>query len=280
MLTKKRIGFLVAILLVFLLIGGLFALRSFTGGTKPDWNNVIRDEIAMEAREQAAAETAVRQSGTNILSRLIRMAGSQDSFITERLSKFRVGRFEIRNASEDQAFAVFGFVALGERAQPAIPQLENLLTNSPKDTSENAANCLSAIGKPAVPVLLREMTNANPTIRASATMAIGAVDPKSKESVPALMDRLNDESSNVRYMAAQSLGEIKAEPDVVLPALTALVRDPNSGLKHVAVRAIGNFGPEAKDAVDLLTPLLNDPDQLMRFEARQALRKINGEESQ
>ncbi len=220
------------------------------------------------------AEAAVQRSGANLLPSLIRLVDPPHNFLRDRLSRFHFWGFHVRSVADEQNFALFAFMALGTNTQPAIPQLENILTNSLTGCF-TAAYCLSTTGPAAIPILTREMTNANPFVRENASMAIGMVNPPSKESVPALLDRLHDEAPSVQAWAARSLGSIHTQPERVLPSLGSLLQNSNSDIRGAAAQAIRCFGREAIGSTNDLAPLLNDPIPAVRWEAKGALDWIN-----
>ncbi len=177
-------------------------------------------------QRRAAVERSLRSGGTNVWLGLVRMIGT---------------------TREREELAVRGFEVLGNAAEPAIPALANLLTNSA--TASEAAMCLSAIGSPSVPVLLAGLTNHDSIVRSRAAAAFAAVHPPATQAVFPLVEALQDEAPVVRTCAAWALGQMKLEPTVVIPKLVARINDTNCNTRLAALRAIGAYGSSAKAAI-------------------------------
>jgi HEAT repeat protein len=84
-----------------------------------------------------------------------------------------------------------------------------------------AAEALSRIGPPAVPMLVEALNSRDGQIRRQACAVLMRMGPDAKEAVPHLVSLLEDEDQELRKMASKALGRIG--PDAA-PAVPALMR--------------------------------------------------------
>jgi len=77
----------------------------------------------------------------------------------------------------------------------------------------------------------------------------------------------------VRRRAASTLGKVGP---AAVPALVQALKDANAEVRGLSAFMLGEIGPAAKDAVPALTEALEDADWAVRFNAQEALRKIEG----
>jgi hypothetical protein len=74
-----------------------------------------------------------------------------------------------------------------------------------------ALDVLGGCGKPAVPLLLRVLSEGDPGARQSAAYALGQIDPDAEEAIPALEAACQDGDEFVRHEAAQALKRIRED---------------------------------------------------------------------
>jgi HEAT repeat protein len=117
----------------------------------------------------------------------------------------------------------------GKRVEGEETSVETLIDSlsSLKDRGrEEARHALVAMGKDAVPALIKALKNKNTLMRWEAAKALGEIaDP---ESAPALVEALEDEEFDVRWLAAEGL--IKMNIRGLRPLLRALERRGDSPL--------------------------------------------------
>ena len=82
-----------------------------------------------------------------------------------------------------------------------------------------AAEALSRIGPPAVPMLVQALQHSDPEVRLQAVRVLIRMGPDAKEAVPALVPLLDDPDERIRKAAARSLGRIGPEAGDAVPAL-------------------------------------------------------------
>lgn len=202
---------------------------------------------------RVSAETAILQIGTNAIPTLIKMLRAKDSalksWVLALIKEQSLIHFHPHSDDDYHWMAVFGFVALGQVAEPAVPELINLLSDQDSNIRMVAASSLGAIG----------------------SSAHGAV--------PALLRRLNDQNKAVRMSSATALGKIHSDATLVVPALIhELHQLPKSTIVHgEVVKSLGEFGVQAKAAVPDITTMLSDPILFNRKAATNALLRIDPE---
>jgi len=117
---------------------------------------------------------------------------------------------------------------------------------------KNAANELAKIGKPAIPALVKALSNRNSDVRICVAFALEKIGDSS--AVPALIKALSGEDMLVRGSVAFALGEI-SDPSAV-SALIRTLDDMDVFVREKAAEALGKIGDSS--AVPALIKALND----------------------
>jgi HEAT repeat protein len=126
--------------------------------------------------------------------------------------------------------------------------------------------------RPALPALIRALSDEHKHVRGSAALAIGAVGPEAESAVPALIEALSKERDpSTQGNLAEALGEIGPASAPAVPELTTLLDSKLWATRRDAADAMGRIGPAAKSAIPKLTALLSDNDGNVRLAAAQAL---------
>jgi hypothetical protein len=232
-----------------------------------------------------SARTAIRTMGTNALPYLLRRIGTRDSKAKMQLRAWAGKGSIIRRLTPThynfRISAAAGIEALGKEAAPAVPELIELLHD--EQTFYPASLGLSAIGAPAVPLLLQALTNRSAWTRMGPEEALDftvgiaqAVSfvQASDQAIPDLLPCLDDPEPRVRQAVASALGAIMKQPDRVVPKLMERLGDTNSSVRAAAAQAIGMFGGQARMAVPKLMDLQNDASADVRQQAATALRRV------
>jgi len=208
------------------------------------------------SKEWNEADAAVRHIGTNCIPILLQMIRAKDSPLKLRLvalaKRYRLMKSPFVPAAERNVEASRAFIILGDTAKDAVPELVRVHGKSISADSQSAiGEALAWIGpsaKPAIPLLLRAVTNSNANVRASALWA---------------------------------LGDIHGEPQLCVPALIHALRDSDGMARASAAHALGMFGTDAQSAIASLRELTNIPRRFesmnmqFRLEVWTALRKIS-----
>jgi len=184
------------------------------------------------SHEWNEADEAVRHIGTNCIPILLRMIRATDSPLKLRLvalaKKYRIMKISFVPASERNVAASRAFITLGDTAKNAVPALvkiygENITTDS-QSAIGNALAWIGPAAKPAIPVLLRALTNSNAQVRASALWALGDIHGEPQLCVPALIHALGDSDGFARTSAAHALGMFGTEAKSAIPSLEELIK--------------------------------------------------------
>ncbi|MBI3851318.1 MAG: hypothetical protein HY298_13740 [Verrucomicrobia bacterium] len=171
-----------------------------------------------------SAANVIRGLGTNSLPALLRMVQDKDPSWRQSWTRLRRewDKRQIRGTieyayppgEECRVLAVSGFNALGPIAEPAIPELTQLLNG--EDTAYYAASALAAIGPKAVPALVTGLRNSNAWVRSRTAMVISfapwsITSSNASVLVGSLIDGLKDGDGNVRVFCAEALKKIDPE---------------------------------------------------------------------
>ena len=260
MKKHRRIAF-VGLFLVVLAVAAWFtvrprepvyqgkALSAWTGEFATIGHNRIRANIA----ESVAA---VQHIGTNGLPFLVKDLRAKDlpwepvvSWINYRLL-LNPG---LTPGWARRSSALEAFGALGTAAEPAIPQLEELMKGADKETASWAQAALAAMGsEKVVPVLLWGVTNSDASLQRGAATSLGELHSLAAPAVPYLLAQLDSSDPVLRTRAARALGKIACVPQRVVPALLRRVSDTDPHVRRAVAAALGQFGTEAVEATPAL----------------------------
>lgn len=111
--------------------------------------------------------------------------------------------------------------------------------------SQVAVDALAAIGKPAVPVLIKKLGDSNHRVRAAAITALGKIESLEFTAISALVEATSDPSHLVRKGAFAALGNLeKIDPsthDQVVDVLKRGQLEPRLTLRQAASKALQSF---------------------------------------
>ena len=205
-------------------------------------------------------------------------------------------------------FASLGLAAQREKALPALPDLERLLTDSDRATriaaaeavwklSHNlkitlpvliqelemggdyppmwAADAIAEIGpraQEAIPALRKQLKRGGDYSTANAARALGTFGAIAGDAAPDLVELLTHERDNVRVNAAEALWSINCDPRAISQLLKEL--EGTSWAQSYAIAAIGRIGKPAIAALPMLKELTYSRQYWTRREARGALKKL------
>jgi HEAT repeat protein len=147
-----------------------------------------------------AAKDAIHQMGTNAIPALLKR-------LTYERPPYCFSPFQINfNAAS-------GFIALGEQAKPALPELWMLMDSTNKDIALTAMIATCGTGSNAMPFLIKGLTNQFANVRnlAANTLTEGVGDKfpeQRKQAIPLFVKLLSDPDEDVRLNATNQLKEI------------------------------------------------------------------------
>jgi HEAT repeat protein len=158
-----------------------------------------------EGNYSGEAKNAIQRIGTNAIPALLRR-------LTYIQPPFGLRTYEANLIRMD---GVRGFIALGEKATPALPKLQTLMDSTNQDTVLYAMLPALATGSNAIPVLSKGLTNQFADIRSEAAhnLTEGIADrfpEHRKEIISLLVKLLNDPDPDVRQSVRGDLNEIES----------------------------------------------------------------------
>ncbi len=142
------------------------------------------------------------------------------------------------------------------------------------EVRRRALEAIAPIGSPEVEKVISEAYhNGQPKIRVSSIYAMGKnCNPA---WLPILLKELANADAEIRYEAAGACGDIGEEDAVHY--LTNLVEDPDVEVQLATIQALGKIG--GTEAKNCLEQCLDDDSEVIQQAAEQALRELNeGEE--
>jgi HEAT repeats len=249
----------------------------FDGKPLNAWMADFNPKNPMQTR--SLATNAIKNLGTNALPFLVIEIKTLADIYQQNPTNFYtapefVNRFHgVRSA----------FTALGSVAKPAVPDLENELSNGKFPIL--AAEALKSIDpEEAATAFVQALTNYNLNVRLAAIGFLGTLNGATNANlaIPGLIDCLKYESPDaraveLRTLAAQTLGNIRDNPEIVVPALIErLQKETNHIARSVDARSLGNYGKEARTAIPALRLATNDPEGHVSSMATAALKRIEG----
>jgi HEAT repeat protein len=213
--------------------------------------------------------------GTNCIPILLRMICAKDSTLKLRFvalaQKQHLIKVPFTPAADKNVEASRAFIALGDAAKDAVPQLVKAYDEGVSLRSRCAiADALGWIGpsaKSAIPLLLRAATNSDAQLRANAFWALGELHAEPSLCVPRLINALGDSNTWSRLSAAHALGRFGADAREAIPSLTRLAQADIKSSKfmdHVQVtiearNALKKIGPDADTLPEFGLPTLDSP---------------------
>jgi hypothetical protein len=211
----------------------------------------VRVLMAEKQKKREVAETAIRHIGTNALPTLITMLRSKDSKPREKLfvwsTKQPISQLHLQGASERRWRANEGFKVLGEKAEPAIPTLIEMLKDRDEVEVPITMDALGAIGPKAFLPLINALTSQDYRVRIGALFALEEFAPQVPPAmvVPALLGSLTDTNARARSLAVFTLGKYGTAANAAIPGLLKTLNDPNAHVRLDAAMALKQIDPEA-----------------------------------
>jgi len=118
-----------------------------------------------------------------------------------------------------------------ERKRPPLISSPLLVPEFRQPTEQEvAAMALGRIGRPAVPSLIRTLSNRDPQVRKQAALVLARIGPDAADAVPELKGLLDDPDEEVRKAAARALGQIGPAAADAVPALMRQLVEPKPEL--------------------------------------------------
>lgn len=172
---------------------------SYEGKSLGEWLSMHQDGWGLSTN----AVNAVRQMGTNAIPALLARLTFKDTI-------FGLPRYDISMGG------VSGFIALGDRAVPALPALAAVMDSDDQDLAIRAMMATLGTGTNALPCLAKGLKSRFPDLRNEAAHSLadwGVQFPKGREmAVVLLRNLLCDPDQDIRKNATNQLTELESEP--------------------------------------------------------------------
>lgn len=136
---------------------------------------------------------------------------------------------------------------------------------------------LEVAGSPAIPVVIKAMSNVNEQKRAVLVAALGSLqkhDGVKKTVESALLKCLADDCWSVRSEAVQAFEKSKQLDGPLVLAVSRMLKDPVRALRRQAAQTIGKLGQRGRPAVFALVDALGDQSEGVCKDAAIALGKL------
>ncbi|MEF3306831.1 HEAT repeat domain-containing protein [Paenibacillus sp. GYB003] len=166
-------------------------------------------------------------------------------------------------------------------AGDAVAELGRTLIGDDENEALRAAYSLAAIGREAIPALVKGLRHSAPGVVEPKTFSVPRLSAHGlaatgPQAIPALMEALDDEyeDRDVLGLIAYALGEMKEQAFRAVPRLIGLLQEPSPFIRQHVVEALGMIKQPALRIVPALCDALSDPDPYVRFTAGLALARI------
>ncbi|MEI7732238.1 MAG: HEAT repeat domain-containing protein [Verrucomicrobiota bacterium] len=169
---------------------------------------------------------------------------------TQKLIKLKPGLEPTKRSH----YVCIAFEALGQVAEPAIPQLTTLMFDT--NASGCYAEALAGLGPKSKPIMLQALCHTNGIIRERAASAIARYEEEPVFAMPFLISLLQDKDARVRSASVAALWHIKSQPKIIVPALIGALSDPDRLVYMDAVWVLGEMGTNAITALPAMQQLL------------------------
>lgn len=163
-----------------------------------------------------------------------------------------------------RGFVCYALSTQGLASSNAIPALGKLLFSGERGTMENAAKALGAMGRPAVPALIRALVHTNVHVRVSSAQALASMGSIARAALPQLAANSRTDPPHARAAAVDALARIKPGIEPAFSALTNALRDPSLAVRLRAVEGLGRAPETWKQSRDALLAALQDDNAEMR----------------
>ncbi|MFI4874575.1 MAG: HEAT repeat domain-containing protein [Blastopirellula sp. JB062] len=289
----------------------------------PNLAEVLKSHKDPDTRMQAAV--ALGEIGPGAKPAVGQLAASlegDDSMAVRYASAYALGvikdpaaepALESAAHSNDEFMHMLGEWALArihpedeEAVEHAVDDLVEGMKSKNANVRAAAARCLTELDAPrelVAPVLLKALSDADPTVVANIRDSIVTLGPKAtprlakaleteglrmhalailrqlgpdgKAAVPALIETLKVENGEVQSETLMVLGGLGESAAPAVEPIAAFLSNPSVGLQQSALYALGSVGPAAKPAIPQITPLLDSEIGFTKVAAGWAIAHID-----
>jgi hypothetical protein len=260
--------------------GSLTEIIGFIG-SRHRWNDGVGDTPSTPEIERAVQALARSLSDPDTSERM--SCASALAFIgpnAKNASPALVAMFS-RGNSQEKIFAgqALGTIGPCSTVQESVGALQDGLNSPDPDVIRSAADALGNIGAqaaPAVPSLVKLITNGNEGLRRSAVRALARIGNLPNDVRPPLLLLLNDTNAFMRAGAAIALLRLDSnEAPAMSAAEDSLTPEKPPNLRSSTIFLVAGSPSLAEKFLPELRKLENDPDFNVAAFARKALKQVN-----
>jgi HEAT repeat protein len=153
-----------------------------------------------------------------------------------------------------------------------LPELTRVLKNSPPEVTRDALLAFAAVGRPAVPSMVRMLQYED--MRPLVARVLAALGAQAAEAVPALAEVLPKSEPLAQREILMTLAAIGPPAQAAVPQIVPLLKSDNPQARYGAAYALGRIGPPAVEAVPNLMAQLTSDDSFYRVTSAWALSHI------
>ena len=172
-------------------------------------------------------------------------------------------------------------VALGPKAQAALPALAGALADKNPEVKREVLFALAAIGPEAAQAqsqIVAALDDSDPRVATVAAYALGRIGPAAQLAVPKLSKSLEASDPILRVASAYALVHIAPTNErlgkAALPVLMQGLENPIVAVRRGSAEGLGVLGKRAREAEKLLQTAARDSDPTVRKAALAALEQM------
>lgn len=236
-----------------------------------------RDEQLLKCPEAVAAIQAI---GASALPLLLDYLQATNGGVRDRLSfaveELQLDRGPFDHSERRQQIAASGFVALGEAATPAIPELLRLLYQT--KNGNYAHVCLGAVGTNALPSLIAALRNDSATVQTRAILALRRMGTNAAAATPLVLAIADRPDAKSRRHAITALGPMGLHSDLYLPVLGRALTSWNEEVQYSALNSLESRDLEVMKLMPQLTMAATNPASKIRNKATKFVNFLDPEQ--
>lgn len=226
--------------LLMTLVFGCSAQPAWKGRSLSAWLGELHD---LDQKKAAAAETALKQIGTNAIPYLLQDLTAAETSVDEWLKTG--GR-----AETGQTGTVLAFRVLASSAAQALPALGVLLTNRTAETNlgvaYTVAQSMAAIGEQAKPQLVAALNHPSANIRRASLVGLIDLGKNARDTIPSVMERLKDGDAEARGLALFFVSDVSDERELKVRMFKEASQDSNRQVRSFAEKELSKLGVQTR----------------------------------
>jgi HEAT repeat protein len=177
------------------------------------------------------------------------------------------------------AGAVSALSQIGPAARESLADLEAMAPRSPLTVQMACAAAVARISGDAtrgLPLLLRALDHAEPSVRKQALERITELGPAAHPGISRILQCAADPAPEVRAASALTLGRIRAPASEVVSPMVRLLDDASREVRMNAMIVLASYGDAASAALPALRKWTGDTDEKTSVAASAAIERISG----